>query len=329
VVVGVGHAGVMLALIGRKVGAPWAPAALEKGMEAYPGQPTVSELVDEYRYREIGKKTRFVGVVGTGPRSHRAAGLLNAAFALLDMPHRALPMAIGNRRHFRRIAAAVRLQGVFLDEDNYEGLHEVGMLDDTARAPVLAGDFLAPADDGWAASNLLGPAAVAAIEAAIRAREPGGSLRGRTVVLAGCGALTRMLAFPLKAAGASLIWASRKREAAQSAGQTFGGRQVLWDAVYVTSHDVLVIGRDGGKSAAGEPEPDLPFHPGYLKPGMIVLDLTAEVSPTRFMAEAASRMCAVVSPDRLLVEQVRGHVRRLGGEVPAAVLEEKLTAWAP
>ena len=60
---------------------------------------------------------------------------------------------------------------------------------------------------------------------------------------------------------------------------------------------------------------------------MTVLDLTATMRPSRFMSEAETRGCAVVTPGRLLVEQVREHVRKLGGEVPAAVLEEKLAAW--
>jgi len=327
VVVGIGPAGLMLAMVGRKIGAPWVTAALEKGMEAYPGQPTVSDLVDVYRYRDIGKKTRFVGVTGTGRRPYFAAGLLNAAFAHLDMPHRVLPMQMGNRRHFRKIADAVRLQSVFVDEDDYEGLHEIGMLDETARSPVLSADCLVPTDDGWSASNLLGPAAASAIEATIRDREPDGSLKGRTVMLAGCGALTRMLAGALKTCGASLIWASKKRDMAQSTSQALGGRQLLWDAIYVTSHDVLVIGHDGAKPGATEATDELPIHPGYLKPGMTVLDLTATMRPSRFMAETETRGCAVVTPGRLLVEQVREHVRKLGGEVPAAVLEEKLTAW--
>ena len=60
VVVGLGKPGVMLALLGRKIGAPWAYAALERGMEAYPDQPTVSDLNAIYRYPEI-EKTTFVG----------------------------------------------------------------------------------------------------------------------------------------------------------------------------------------------------------------------------------------------------------------------------
>src|SRR5262249_3671624 len=46
VAVGLGKPGLLLAILGRKIGAPWAYAALERGMEAYPGQPTVRDLND-------------------------------------------------------------------------------------------------------------------------------------------------------------------------------------------------------------------------------------------------------------------------------------------
>jgi 3-dehydroquinate dehydratase / shikimate dehydrogenase len=251
---------------------------------------------------------------------------LNAAFARAGLPHRALPIRMGDRKLFRKVADAVRLQAVLLDESAHEGLHEIARLDESARAPVLAADGLAPSEGEWLAFNALGPAAVAAVQAALRERDPDATLKGRVVVLARCGPLTRMLAQPLKSAGASLVWASRDRSAVQAASQAFGGRQVLWEAVYATSHDVLVIGRDGAKA---EDENELPFHPGYLKPGMTVVDLTAGDRPSRFQREARSRGCALVTPGRLLVEQVREHARRLGADVPAAALAEKLAGWLP
>jgi 3-dehydroquinate dehydratase/shikimate dehydrogenase len=51
VVVGLGRPGLMLAVLGRKINAPWTVAALEKGMEAYPGQPTIRDLETVYHYR--------------------------------------------------------------------------------------------------------------------------------------------------------------------------------------------------------------------------------------------------------------------------------------
>src|SRR5205085_4400795 len=69
VVVGLGRPGVMLTVLGKKIGAPWAYAALERGMEAYPGQPTVRDLHAVYHYPAIGRGTRLVGVTGFGERA--------------------------------------------------------------------------------------------------------------------------------------------------------------------------------------------------------------------------------------------------------------------
>src|SRR5262245_1200504 len=51
VVVGIGRPGAMLAVLGHKISAPWTPAAIERGAEAYPGQPTIRDLEEIYHYR--------------------------------------------------------------------------------------------------------------------------------------------------------------------------------------------------------------------------------------------------------------------------------------
>src|SRR5205823_4630941 len=55
VVVGLGKPGIMLALLSKKIGAPWIYAALERGLEAYPGQATVEDFRDIYRLQDIQK----------------------------------------------------------------------------------------------------------------------------------------------------------------------------------------------------------------------------------------------------------------------------------
>ena len=153
--------------------------------------------------------------------------------------------------------------------------------------------------------------------------EKGESLKGRVAALAGCGPLTRMVAGPLRLAGAALLWASKNRELVQSTSQTFGGRQAIWEAIYTTGHEVLVLGRDGG-SPVSPADNDVGLHPGYLKPGMTVVDLLANESSSRFLEAAADRGCRVISPGAILVEQIRDHVRRLGGDVPLQILSDRL-----
>ena len=45
----------MPALLGRKYGAAWVSAGEERATEVYPGQPTVRDLIDIYRYAEIDR----------------------------------------------------------------------------------------------------------------------------------------------------------------------------------------------------------------------------------------------------------------------------------
>ena len=329
VVVGLGRQGALLAVLGKKIGAPWTSAALERGMEAFPGQPTMHDLLDVYRYREIGKPTRFTGVTGLGEREFLTAGLMNAAFAHLNLSHRVLPIPVGNLKLFRKMIDIVKLQGVTMEESYYENIHEAAMLDESARAPVQAADLMLPGgEQGWIGSNTLGQWAVAALEETLRLRDPDKEqpLHGRMAMLAGVGPMTRMIAGALKAKGVGLVFASKDRPASLRLSQIFGGRQVAWEGIYATIHDVLIVNRDAGQSEENEEE--LPLHPGYLKATMTVLDLTSLPRRSRFLIEAKFRGCSIVSPKDLLIHQVREHVQRIGGqEVSLDVLREKLASW--
>src|SRR5262249_53898668 len=161
---------------------------------------------------------------------------------------------------------AVKLQGVTLEDGIYAQAHEIGFFDKSARVPVQAADLLMPdAEHGWIGSNTLSRWAVAALEETLHQREPEkpDALRGRVVVFAPCGAPTRMLAPALKEKGAALVVASKERGAAQRAAQTFGGRQIGWEGIYSTIHDVLVVSHDVSVAAEEAADSDeLPVHPG-------------------------------------------------------------------
>lgn len=328
VVVGLGRPGVMLAILGKRIGCPWTAAALEKGAEAFAGQPTIRELEDIYRYRDIGKPTRFVGVTGLGERELLTAGLMNAAFAHLNLPHRVLPMQVGDMKLFRKVIEIVKVQGVTLDDAHYERLHEGAFLDESAKVPVQAGDLMTPGGEhGWIGSNALAQWAVIALEDSLRKRDPEKQepMKGRVCMLAGCGPLARMIAPALKAKGAALVFASKDRDEALRLSKAFGGRQIHWDGLYATIHDVLVVCRDKDQDDSDD---ETPIHPGYLKSTMTVLDLTSVPRRSRFLDEAKLRGCGLVSPVTLLVEQVAEHVQRVGGQaIGRNVLREKLALW--
>jgi len=147
VIVGLGKANTMLALLGKKLGAPWIYAALERGMEAYPGQPTIDDLTSIYHVGAIHKSTRFLGIVGHGPREVALAACLNAAFAAAEKSLRCLPLEIGNLKTFRKLIDIAKLAGVVIDVDHQEAVLELEPSLHGAARTTKAVDLLVSKDD--------------------------------------------------------------------------------------------------------------------------------------------------------------------------------------
>jgi 3-dehydroquinate dehydratase/shikimate dehydrogenase len=318
VVVGLGAPGVMLSVLGAKIGAPWTYAALERGMEAHPGQPTVADLVDVYHYRAITRSTRLVGVTGFGERQRATAAALNAAFAHLDMPARCLPLGVGSVRLFRKVVEAVKLVGAVIDAEHSGAILEMATDLSPAATRAQSADVLLHKDGRWYAHETQLAAAVAALGAVLAGR--GGAeepLRGRIVLIAGTDGLARGLGRELKEGGCALVIAGHDRDAAHRLAQELGCRFVKFEGLYSTAHDVLIV-CEGGQGPG--------VHPGYLKPGMTVLDARAALGHSPLLVEAAQRGCSVVSPQQLWLEQAALQARLLTGkEVP----REGLAGAAP
>lgn len=325
VITGLGYAGRFFPMLGRKIGAPWCEACLERGMEAYEGQANIRQLTEGYLFRDIGKPTRFVGVTGTDERSFLLSALINCGLSTLGKPHRVLPIQVGSLKTFRKIADAVRLQGVSFDESCWEHLHELAVMDENAKPPVAAADFVAPTDGHWTASNLFGPAVKQTLLDAVSERwGPEEPLKGRTVLFVGGGAMTRMIAPLLKQEGMSLIFAEKTKEAGQKLAQTFTGRHVLREAIYSTNHDLLLLTKDSQTE-------EFSIHPGYLKPTMVVFDLSQFPKMGTFHSEAESRDVPTINPLQVIVAIACVHLEKLLGEsIPNEVREkmnETLQNW--
>ncbi len=323
VVVGLGSPGVMLSVLGAKIGAPWTYAALERGMEAYPGQPTVADLVDVYHYRAINRSTRLIGVTGFGERERATAAALNSAFAHLEMPSRCLPLGVGSVRLFRKIVEAVKLAGAVIDAEHRRAILEMATDLSPSAERTKSADLLLHKDNRWHAHDTQLAATASALEAAVASRTPADKpLRGRIVLIAGTNAMAKSLGLELKERGCVLIIASKDRAAAHKLAQELGCRYVQFEALYSTNHDALII-CDSDHAADNARGSDADVHPGYLKRGMTVLDARPGLVKSHLVREAEQRGCAVVAPAQLWLEQVARQARLLTGkEVPKQQLAD-------
>jgi shikimate 5-dehydrogenase len=67
------------------------------------------------------------------------------------------------------------------------------------------------------------------------------------------------------------------------------------------------------------------IHPGYLKTGMTVMDVTAELRRTPLLVGAAERGCLVVEPRDLLLDQLELLARKIAGaDTPRDLLVEAI-----
>jgi 3-dehydroquinate dehydratase/shikimate dehydrogenase len=327
VVVGLGKPGLMLTVLGKKIGAPWAYAALGRGLEAYPGQPTVEDLETVYHYRSIERGTPLVGVTGFDGRARAAVSALNALLAHLHLPPRCWPVSVGDPGLFRKIIKAVKLAAVVLDDADQGAAVGIATELDHSAAEARAADLLLNKEGGWRGYHTQCGAAVAALEAALKARPPSATpLQGKIVLVVGTGSAAAGLARAVQGRGASLIIASHDRDRAQRLAHALGCRYVAFEALYSTLHDVLVVCADepesGARSGAGG------IHPGYLRPGMAVLDLTAPLAGSALLREAASRGCSAVSPGDLFLDRLAAQARLLTGrEAPREVLAAALAPF--
>jgi 3-dehydroquinate dehydratase/shikimate dehydrogenase len=325
VAVGVGDLGVMLAVLGKKIGAPWTYAALGRGLESYPGQPTIDDLDTIYHYRSIERTTRLLGVTGLDERARCVVAALNAGLAHANIPTRCWPVAIGNLGLFRKIIKAVKLAGVVIDDAHQAAAQTIATELDPSSEEARAADVLRPTDGGWQAFHTASAAVVAALETAMRqasSREQ--PLHGRMIMIVGTGGLARGIARGVLARGASAILAGRDKERTRQVAQELGCRYVLREALYSTLHDVLVVCPEETEPDARLAKDDI--RPGYLRQGMTVLDLTALTEASPLLEGAADMRCNIVSPRQLLVECLSRQFHLLtGAEAPRQVLAEALT----
>ncbi len=323
VVVGLGKPGVMLAILGQRIGAPWIYAALERGMEAYPGQPTIDDLGSIYRFHEIDKATRFVGVTGFGEREIITVAALNTILAQTQSPYRCLPMAVGEWKIFRKVIDAVKLGALVVDADHQQGILQIGAEAHGSAKTMQAADVLIHKGDAWHAFHTAAQTWIDGLKQALAPKFPGDNpLKDRMVVLVGVNAATRILAGEVQRLGGNAIVASFNKKAGQEIAQNIGCRFILFEALYSTMHDVLVVCADEKPADTKKPSAS-GVHTGYLKQGMTVMDLTATTRMSPLLQEAKLRGCVTVSPNDLLLSQLDQQVRLLTGKIVARADIEK------
>ncbi|MEQ9407753.1 MAG: type I 3-dehydroquinate dehydratase [Fuerstiella sp.] len=306
---GIGKSGLTFSLLGRKYGSPWIYAALERGMEAYDGQPTVWQLEEEYCWGDIGKKTRFVGVIGMGAAENTTVRVLNAAFQQMQKPIRCLPLIPGAIDRLQKRLSVMKINGLLVDplyDGNLGSMCRPG--DDVVERSGFI-DIAMEGKSGWKGRATL----FDALQQVITEIRGDRWAQGRASTVFGTGPIGSAVAHFLSDSNGAVSIAGPSDNTAMSAAKKLGVRHIPWSAVHATATDIVVLCGDGIRCGVNRGE----LNPSVIREGMTVIDLTAYPAESAFAEEARARGAHYISPAAVFASQLALQFRLLTGtELP-------------
>src|SRR5439155_5584228 len=123
--------------------------------------------------------------------------------------------------------------------------------------------------------------------------------------------------------GGNAIIATSNKDLGSAIAGHIGCRYIPFEALYVTLHDVLVVCDEEIDEKVGRSG----IHPGYLKQGMLVIDLTAGAKKSTLLKAAHTRGCDIVTPLDLTLDLLEAQAKTLTGKsVPREVLRAAIPA---
>lgn len=338
-----GEYGLPTRVLAPKFGGFLTFASAAEGAGTAPGQPTVRDLVDTYRFDRIGPRTRVYGVVGhpvghsLGPRVH------NAGFdaAGIDAVYLPLAVAPGWESFKATIGECVdhpRLDfgGCSVTLPHKENLlrfaRECGAEVDPLAAAIGAANTLVVDrdDDGRVAGlRVLNTDADAAVRSLARGLDPdlppADAVRGRSVAVLGAGGVARAVVAGLLARGARVHVFNRTRTRAETIVQDFRdlGEVGVIDreaelacGCFHAFVNATPVGMTGGPAADESPLPD----EVRLDDGVVVMDTVYTPRITPMLAIARDRGARIVEGTSMFVAQAEAQFEAWTGGRPASGL---------
>ncbi len=302
-----GEFGLISRVLAPKFGGYLTFASLRESSTTAPGQPTVRELFDLYRFNSITPETSLYGVVGWPVAHSLSPHVHNAAFehAGLDAVYLPLPIAAGGNAQdsFTSLKAtllellgtpSLHLRGLSVTLPHKEGLvalaREQDWRMDSCAARVASANTLTVRPDAVTVTNTDAPAAIACLQDA--AIDPAGS---RIAVL-GAGGVGRALAIALADAGAKVFLANRTAERAQAVADhaarldpppTGSIEPMTITDVPTDAHayiNATPLGMPSGKNPEDSPLADRFIQ--RLHPGTVLFDTVYRKGPTPMLKAA-------------------------------------------
>ncbi|MDA0836104.1 MAG: type I 3-dehydroquinate dehydratase [Planctomycetota bacterium] len=324
VAAGIGSGGVTFSLLGCKYGAPWIYAALERGMESYAEQPTVSDFEDLYFWRGINTHTRFVGVAGMTAVQQATIKTFNTGFDKLELNYRCLPIFTGRFDRLGKMLDVLKINSIVTGPEAGELVFPLAEKSEDAAKEAGYADLLLKQPEGWQAYNTLWRGMLKSLEARLgKTNDEDRPLDRRNVLVVGHGPATRSIVYGLLRRKPMLSITSPDDKASRKLAEQFNIRHVPFASLYDTLSDVVVFSHAAMQLGHRKTE----FNAAYLRPQMTVLDASNLLEETPVLAESRARRCPIVENSEVFAHQLATQFKSITGkELPSSALREALAA---
>ena len=326
-----GEFGIPSRILAGRYGAPFTYATFNRDRTMGPGQLTLEEMRDSFRYDRIDGQTRIYGVAAD-PVAHSLSPLVhNAAFAHERMNRVYLPFRVP-----KDALGQVVLDFDWLPVDGYSVTlphkEEAVQLAKRHEGPIreigAANTLFKDSDGQWRAANTDYEAALESLVRELHADlAPGtdqalSALAGKKVLVLGAGGVARAIGRGIVNHGGVLMVANRTKARAAELAEELGCLLIQWENRGTVFADVLI----NCTSVGMHPNVDeTPFAENWLREGMVVFDTIYTPERTLLIKQARERECKTITGVEMFVRQAARQFELFTGKpAPVDVMRDTL-----
>ncbi len=302
-----GEAGMLSRVLARKYGALATFAALDRGSESAPGQPTLTEMRELYRWEQLGQRTQLCGVVGCPVGHSMSPAIHNAALAAADIDAVYLPLRVPEgadsfARWMDALLARPWLHWRGLSVTIPHKEHALAYLgldacDERAGRIGAVNTITFEPDGSLRGDNTDYAAAIDALCSAMGIDRE--QLAGRRVALLGAGGAARAILAALACYQAETTVYNRTLARAQQLADEFGADAGVLDEAAETDAEILINCTPLGMHPRVDASPLQTIPPA----AEVVFDTIYNPVETRLLTLARQAGCQVVTGVDMFVEQ--------------------------
>ncbi len=306
-----GGPGLMTRVLALAHGAMLTFGALRRGAESASGQPTVAELRDLYRVKQLSRASEIFGLIGYPLGHSRSPAMHNAAFAALGRDAVYLPFEVDHVAQFMRdfVRPGTRrldwqLRGLSVTIPHKLAIMpHLDLIDPTARrigavnTVVVAGDQLCGYN-----TDVIG---------AMKPLDELVDVRAAKVAVIGAGGAARAVCYGLSQRGAAVTIYARDLNKAERLADEFQARAAPLGS-FTGQTDIVINCTPIGM--LGHSEGDSPIKPEHLQGVKLVYDLIYNPAETTLLEYARQAGCRTLGGLAMLVVQAAEQFRLWTGE---------------